>query len=108
MAFRRPVVSVAVLAIAAIVVLRCSFGFYSSTTFTTATSAPALRASSASVNLAGIYSTPEGVRLVALQALPEPRPNDAMLPVELNRTSLYWGLLCVLILSVLFSSYFFN
>lgn len=28
--------------------------------------------------------------------------------VELNRTSLYWGLLLILILSVLFSSYFFN
>eukprot|EP00435_Cladocopium_sp_Y103_P065434 s909_g27.t1 len=41
-------------------------------------------------------------------ALPEPRPNDAMLPVELNRTSLYWGLLLICILSVLFSSYFFN
>ena len=28
--------------------------------------------------------------------------------VELNRTSLYWGLLLICILSVLFSSYFFN
>jgi len=45
---------------------------------------------------------------VVLKALPEPRPNDAMLPVELNRTSLYWGLLLITILSVLFSSYFFN
>eukprot|EP00438_Fugacium_kawagutii_P013482 Skav208875 [mRNA] locus=scaffold270:143361:145194:- [translate_table: standard] len=45
---------------------------------------------------------------VVLKALPEPRPNDAMLPVELNRTSLYWGLLLILILGVLFSSYFFN
>ena len=45
---------------------------------------------------------------VVLKALPEPRPNDAMLPVELNRTSLYWGLLCICVLSVLFSSYFFN
>ena len=45
---------------------------------------------------------------VILKALPEPRPNDAMLPVELNRTSLYWGLLLICILSVLFSSYFFN
>ena len=45
---------------------------------------------------------------VLLKALPEPRPNDAMLPVELNRTSLYWGLLLICILSVLFSSYFFN
>eukprot|EP00434_Breviolum_minutum_P025020 symbB.v1.2.022100.t1/scaffold1946.1/size95412/12 len=45
---------------------------------------------------------------VVLKALPEPRPNDAMLPVDLNRTSLYWGLLLITILSVLFSSYFFN
>mmetsp|Transcript_94741 Transcript_94741/g.187716 ORF Transcript_94741/g.187716 Transcript_94741/m.187716 type:complete len:109 (+) Transcript_94741:65-391(+) len=108
MATRRPVMSVAVLAIAAIMILRCSFGSYSSATFTTATSTPALRASSASNNLATAYSTSETARLVTLQALPEPRPNDAMLPVELNRTSLYWGLLCILILSVLFSSYFFN
>merc|ERR1740123_1661173 len=49
-----------------------------------------------------------GNSAIARQALPEPRPNDAMLPVDLNRTSLYWGLLCILILSVLFSSYFFN
>ena len=46
--------------------------------------------------------------LVMMEALPDPRPNDAMLPVELNRTSLYWGLLTICILSVLFSSYFFN
>ncbi|CAE7432305.1 psbL [Symbiodinium natans] len=50
----------------------------------------------------------EKTPLVIMQALPEPRPNDAMLPVELNRTSLYWGLLLICILSVLFSSYFFN
>ena len=29
-------------------------------------------------------------------------------PVELNRTSLYWGLLLIFVLAVLFSSYFFN
>nr|YP_010290871.1 photosystem II protein L [Gahnia tristis]ULQ66028.1 photosystem II protein L [Gahnia tristis] len=28
--------------------------------------------------------------------------------VELNRTSLYWGLLLVFVLAVLFSNYFFN
>mmetsp|Transcript_29483 Transcript_29483/g.68335 ORF Transcript_29483/g.68335 Transcript_29483/m.68335 type:complete len:98 (-) Transcript_29483:200-493(-) len=50
----------------------------------------------------------EKTPMVLMQALPEPRPNDAMLPVELNRTSLYWGLLLICILSVLFSSYFFN
>jgi photosystem II PsbL protein len=36
----------------------------------------------------------------------EPNPNK--LPVELNRTSLYWGLLLIFVLTVLFSSYFFN
>ena len=29
-------------------------------------------------------------------------------PVELSRTSLYWGLLLIFVLAVLFSSYFFN
>ena len=29
-------------------------------------------------------------------------------PVELNRTSLFWGLLTIFVLAVLFSSYFFN
>ena len=33
-------------------------------------------------------------------------PNN--LPVELNRTSLYLGLLLVFVTGVLFSSYFFN
>ncbi len=33
-------------------------------------------------------------------------PNN--LPVELNRTSLYLGLLLVFVLGILFSSYFFN
>ncbi|CAK0827152.1 unnamed protein product [Prorocentrum cordatum] len=45
---------------------------------------------------------------VVLRALPEPKPNEEMLPVDLNRTSLYWGLLTICILSVLFSSYLFN
>jgi photosystem II PsbL protein len=35
-----------------------------------------------------------------------PNPNDQ--PVELNRTSLYLGLLLVFVLGILFSSYFFN
>mmetsp|Transcript_71640 Transcript_71640/g.171235 ORF Transcript_71640/g.171235 Transcript_71640/m.171235 type:complete len:107 (+) Transcript_71640:40-360(+) len=46
--------------------------------------------------------------LISMQALPEPRPNDNMLPVDLNRTSLYWGLLTILILAILFSSFLFN
>mmetsp|Transcript_7211 Transcript_7211/g.18042 ORF Transcript_7211/g.18042 Transcript_7211/m.18042 type:complete len:117 (-) Transcript_7211:119-469(-) len=45
---------------------------------------------------------------VAMHGLPEPRPNDAMLPVDLNRSSLYWGLLFICVMSILFSSYFFN
>nr|YP_009456436.1 photosystem II protein L [Larix sibirica]YP_009522191.1 photosystem II protein L [Larix occidentalis]YP_009685309.1 photosystem II protein L [Larix gmelinii]YP_009685380.1 photosystem II protein L [Larix cajanderi]YP_010309962.1 photosystem II protein L [Larix griffithii]YP_010310034.1 photosystem II protein L [Larix himalaica]YP_010310106.1 photosystem II protein L [Larix kongboensis]YP_010310178.1 photosystem II protein L [Larix potaninii var. australis]YP_010310250.1 photosystem II pr len=28
--------------------------------------------------------------------------------VELNRTSLFWGLLLIFVLAVLFSNYFFN
>mmetsp|Transcript_101995 Transcript_101995/g.202503 ORF Transcript_101995/g.202503 Transcript_101995/m.202503 type:complete len:99 (-) Transcript_101995:151-447(-) len=98
MASRRPMISVAILAVAAILVLRSSMT--SSQHDSAAFIGPALR-----VTYTGeshVAST------VARQALPEPRPNDAMLPVELNRTSLYWGLLCILILSVLFSSYFFN
>jgi len=35
-------------------------------------------------------------------------PNPNVQSVELNRTSLYWGLLLIFILAVLFSSYFFN
>lgn len=35
-------------------------------------------------------------------------PNPNKQPVELNRTSLYWGLLLFFVLAVLFSSYFFN
>ena len=35
-------------------------------------------------------------------------PNPNIQAVELNRTSLYWGLLLTFILLELFSSYFFN
>ncbi|MDM9585934.1 photosystem II reaction center protein L [Nostoc sp. GT001] len=35
-----------------------------------------------------------------------PNPNNQL--VELNRTSLYLGLLLVFVLGILFSSYFFN
>ena len=35
-------------------------------------------------------------------------PNPNKQPVELNRTSLFWGLLLIFVLAVLFSSYFFN
>jgi len=35
-------------------------------------------------------------------------PNPNRQPVELSRTSLYWGLLLIFVLAVLFSSYLFN
>jgi photosystem II PsbL protein len=35
-------------------------------------------------------------------------PNPNNLPVELNRTSLYLGLLFIFVIGVLFTSYFFN
>merc|ERR1712129_126357 len=108
MAVRRPILTLAVLATLAVVIVRCSFGSSTDAAFTSANSAPMLRASGSSSNFAGVQGLLSDGRFVAVQALPEPRPNDAMLPVELNRTSLYWGLLCILILSVLFSSYFFN
>ena len=40
--------------------------------------------------------------------MPERTPNPNNQPVELNRTSLYLGLLLVFVLGILFSSYFFN
>nr|YP_009773678.1 L protein of photosystem II [Uronema confervicola]QIZ74140.1 L protein of photosystem II [Uronema confervicola]QIZ74310.1 L protein of photosystem II [Uronema sp. FACHB-2429] len=36
------------------------------------------------------------------------RTNPNKQVVELNRTSLYWGLLLIFVLAVLFSSYVFN
>lgn len=38
----------------------------------------------------------------------ERNPNPNGLPVELNRSSLYLGLLLVFVMGILFSSYFFN
>jgi len=35
-------------------------------------------------------------------------PNPNRQPVEVSRTSVYWGLLLIFVLAVLFSSYFFN
>ncbi|HCF30550.1 MAG TPA: photosystem II reaction center protein L [Cyanobacteria bacterium UBA11049] len=40
--------------------------------------------------------------------MPTRSPNPNKQPVELNRTSLYLGLLLVFVLGILFSSYFFN
>ncbi|KAK9660006.1 hypothetical protein RND81_O294400 [Saponaria officinalis] len=42
----------------------------------------------------------------AMQATTQSNPNEQN--VELNRTSLYWGLLLIFVLAVLFSNYFFN
>nr|YP_010887409.1 photosystem II protein L [Dicranum hengduanensis]QRD99227.1 photosystem II protein L [Chorisodontium aciphyllum]WJJ45054.1 photosystem II protein L [Dicranum hengduanensis]WJJ45134.1 photosystem II protein L [Dicranum hengduanensis] len=36
------------------------------------------------------------------------QPNPNKQSVELNRTSLYWGLLLIFVLAVSFSNYFFN
>ena len=41
-----------------------------------------------------------------LMCADNPNPNSQT--VELNRTSLYWGLLLIFVLAVLFSSYIFN
>ncbi|AES88212.1 cytochrome b559 subunit alpha [Medicago truncatula] len=40
------------------------------------------------------------------RATTQSNPNEQN--VELNRTSLYWGLLLIFVLAVLFSNYFFN
>jgi photosystem II PsbL protein len=49
-----------------------------------------------------VYST------IGETTMPERSPNPNNQPVELNRTSLYLGLLLVFVLGILFSSYFFN
>lgn len=36
------------------------------------------------------------------------KPNPNKQSVELNRTSLFWGLLLIFVLAILFSSYIFN
>ena len=40
--------------------------------------------------------------------MPDRLPNPNRQPVELNRTSLFLGLLLVFVLGILFSSYFFD
>eukprot|EP00419_Tripos_fusus_P006783 CAMPEP_0172677444 /NCGR_PEP_ID=MMETSP1074-20121228/14674_1 /TAXON_ID=2916 /ORGANISM="Ceratium fusus, Strain PA161109" /LENGTH=90 /DNA_ID=CAMNT_0013495273 /DNA_START=68 /DNA_END=337 /DNA_ORIENTATION=- len=90
MAIRRPILTLTVLAIVAVVVLRCTVGLSAGVAFTSTSCVPKLRASGSSSILAGVQGVPADLWLVVVQALPEPRPNDAMLPVELNRTSLYW------------------
>jgi len=73
-------------------------------------SSPALRATAAQRGgaFAGAVPGEATPSLVVMQALPEPKPSDIVSNVDLNRSSLYWALLCINILSVLFSSYIFN
>mmetsp|Transcript_26264 Transcript_26264/g.82400 ORF Transcript_26264/g.82400 Transcript_26264/m.82400 type:complete len:108 (+) Transcript_26264:75-398(+) len=107
MAARRPVLFTLALVAAAMWLLHTSMAPQEQPQ-TFVASSPALRSTRAKAGtLAGAQPQPPA-QGVQMQALPEPRPNDAMLPVDLNRSSLYWGLLCILVLSVLFSSYFFN
>ena len=48
------------------------------------------------------------VRILFLNGVIMSKPNPNKQSVELNRTSLYWGLLLIFVLAVLFSSYIFN
>eukprot|EP00437_Effrenium_voratum_P013720 CAMPEP_0181446026 /NCGR_PEP_ID=MMETSP1110-20121109/25893_1 /TAXON_ID=174948 /ORGANISM="Symbiodinium sp., Strain CCMP421" /LENGTH=82 /DNA_ID=CAMNT_0023570093 /DNA_START=60 /DNA_END=305 /DNA_ORIENTATION=- len=82
MAFRRPVLCVAAL-------VACVWFLTPEAEPEVFVTPVALRGSTAQGNFVGLEApAPESV--LVLKALPEPRPNDAMLPVELNRTSLYW------------------
>merc|ERR1719265_3114804 len=107
MAARRPVL--ACVALVAVWLLHGAAPAENEGVFVVPASQPALRSAyrKGSDAFAGAEweAAPPGV---IAHGLPEPRPNDAMLPVDLNRTSLFWGLLCITVLSVLFSSYFFN
>jgi cytochrome b559 beta subunit len=59
-----------------------------------------------SVFFLGAYSSYAIFKITLLIMQVNENPNKV--PVELNRTSLYLGLLSVLVLGILFSSYFFN
>ena len=48
------------------------------------------------------------MQFIQRQEIDMSAPNPNRQPVELNRTSLFWGLLLIFVLAVLFSSYFFN
>mmetsp|Transcript_42941 Transcript_42941/g.78036 ORF Transcript_42941/g.78036 Transcript_42941/m.78036 type:complete len:104 (+) Transcript_42941:96-407(+) len=101
---RRPVLATLFALVAAAFVAQHAFAPAPEQVFVVAQ--PALRG--ANSNFAGVEATYISTPVVAMKALPEPRPNDNMLPVDLNRTSLYWGLLTILILAILFSSFLFN
>mmetsp|Transcript_25999 Transcript_25999/g.60095 ORF Transcript_25999/g.60095 Transcript_25999/m.60095 type:complete len:106 (-) Transcript_25999:71-388(-) len=103
---RRPVLATLLALMAAAFVAQHAFAPAPEPVFVVASTGSALRGSSGS--FAGSEATYVSTPVVAMKALPEPKPNDNMLPVDLNRTSLYWGLLTILILAILFSSFLFN
>jgi len=103
MAARRPVLGAAVVALVALAALWSATAPAASEQEVFVVTSPALRASRQGGAFAGAQPETAITTAVARAALPDPRPNDAMLPVDLNRTSLYWGLLCICILSVLSS-----
>eukprot|EP00930_Biecheleria_cincta_P062947 TRINITY_DN483_c0_g1_i1.p2 TRINITY_DN483_c0_g1~~TRINITY_DN483_c0_g1_i1.p2 ORF type:complete len:109 (-),score=27.23 TRINITY_DN483_c0_g1_i1:133-459(-) len=108
MALRRPVLCVFALAIAGLWLMQAPEDSQEQVVFVVPSS-PALRATAQSNSgFAGAAAVQENGFATAMKALPEPKPNDAMLPVELNRTSFFWGMLTFCLLSVLFSSYLFN
>mmetsp|Transcript_93164 Transcript_93164/g.290457 ORF Transcript_93164/g.290457 Transcript_93164/m.290457 type:complete len:109 (-) Transcript_93164:6-332(-) len=108
MAARRPVLCALAAAAAALWLLRSAVVVPAEQEQAFAVGSPALRGAGAQEGSFAGAELQAVQRGVPTRALPEPRPNDAMLPVDLNRSSLYWSLLCILVLSILFSSYFFN
>eukprot|EP00930_Biecheleria_cincta_P051857 TRINITY_DN3706_c0_g1_i3.p1 TRINITY_DN3706_c0_g1~~TRINITY_DN3706_c0_g1_i3.p1 ORF type:complete len:109 (-),score=16.11 TRINITY_DN3706_c0_g1_i3:218-544(-) len=108
MALRRPVLGSLALAIAGLWFMQAPTDMQEQLVFVVPQS-PALRATAQfERGVAGAPKTQTDGPATVMQALPEPKPNDAMLPVELNRTSFFWGMLTFCLLSVLFSSYLFN
>eukprot|EP00930_Biecheleria_cincta_P070010 TRINITY_DN5767_c0_g1_i1.p1 TRINITY_DN5767_c0_g1~~TRINITY_DN5767_c0_g1_i1.p1 ORF type:complete len:109 (+),score=22.55 TRINITY_DN5767_c0_g1_i1:71-397(+) len=108
MALRRPMLGSFALALAGLWLMQAPTDVQEQVVFIVPQS-PALRATAQfQGGFAGVSQVPLDGATTAMQALPEPKPNDAMLPVELNRTSFFWGMLTFCLLSVLFSSYLFN
>eukprot|EP00929_Paragymnodinium_shiwhaense_P072166 TRINITY_DN3662_c0_g2_i1.p2 TRINITY_DN3662_c0_g2~~TRINITY_DN3662_c0_g2_i1.p2 ORF type:complete len:108 (+),score=28.19 TRINITY_DN3662_c0_g2_i1:86-409(+) len=107
MAARRSILASVIAAAAALCLLHAALApaARDNTDATFVTASPSLRAAQ---RFTGSQQEPRVLQAVAMKGLPEPRPNDAMLPVDLNRTSLFWGLLFTTVMVVLFSSYFFN
>jgi len=59
-----------------------------------------------SINISMSQNEVDITKLSLSEVISRPNPNKQV--VELNRTSLYWGLLLIFVLAVLFSSYVFN